>query len=72
MGHLHRPQVTTPLVFYPVEYYYDRPQTVFGPGGEVIPPSFSEELIEEVASSFDNLEFDSGGGDDGLVLIQDT
>ena len=32
MGHLHRPQNITPLVYYPREYYYNRPQTVFGPG----------------------------------------
>ena len=32
MGILHRPQNVTPLVYAPREYYYHRPQDVFGPG----------------------------------------
>jgi len=72
MGNIHRPQVVTVPVFYPIEYYYHRPQTVYGPGGGNAPPAADDELIEETLGVFDHLLFDSGGGDDGFVLIEET
>ena len=45
MGHLHRPQNITPLVYYPREYYYARPQTIFGPSN-IIPSGGAIAIVQ--------------------------
>jgi len=72
LGHLHRPQIITPLVYYPREYYYGRPQEPFGPGHGTQPPAGDDELIEEANGVFDHLLYDQGAGLDGFVLIEET
>jgi len=65
-----RPHNVTVLTVTRV-YELGRPQHVFGPTNDFAPPEFDNELIEEVATVFDNLIYDeSGGGNDGFVLIE--
>ena len=71
MGIIHRPQAITPLVYYPIEYYFNRPQDVFGPGEENT-PGISTELFEETVGDFGNIIFDEGGGSTGFVKVQET
>ena len=70
MGHLHRPQETTVPVSYPNEYYYNRPQTVFGIGSGNAPPAADDEVFDSGVDS-GHVTFDLGGGDNGFVLIEE-
>jgi len=53
-------------------YYFERPQEVFGPGAPIPPPPTIPdfEIIEEVATVFDNMIYnETGGGNDGQVVV---
>jgi len=52
-------------------YFFPRPQTPFGgDAGTPPPPVLDFEIIEEVASVFDNMIYnESGGGNDGQVVV---
>ena len=44
MGTLHRPQLTTPVVYYPREFYYGRPQRPFSHPN--IPPEAGTAIVQ--------------------------
>lgn len=61
--------------FYQDHYYYfNRPHEAYGSKSDVPPPPTADfEVIEEVATVFDNLIYnETGGGNDGQVVITQT
>lgn len=67
---VHRPQATTELVYSPIEYYYNRPQDVFGPG-ENISPGLTSEKYDEGGGMTGGIQFNEMG-EIGHVLVEQS